>query len=181
MSRIGKQPIEIPDGVTVTMNDRTLEVKGPKGSLNLEASWEVEAKIEEKEIVVEKTGKTKNAPAIWGTTRALIQNMIVGVTEGFEKKLELHGVGYKMAVQGEKVNLGLGFSHPVEMDIPKGLEVSIEKETMTISGVDKQSTGEFAAKIRALRPVEPYKGKGFRYAGEYFVKKEGKKAVSEGE
>ncbi len=179
MSRIGKQPIEIPDGVTVKLDGQDLEVKGPKGSLKMEVSFEVEVKVGEKEIEVSKVGKTKNAPALWGTTRALIQNMIVGVTDGFEKELELHGVGYKMAVQGKKLALNLGFSHPIDLDIPEGLEVKIEKEKLTASGIDKQAVGEFAAKIRVLRPVEPYKGKGFRYVGEYFVKKEGKRAVGE--
>ena len=129
-------------------------------------------------ILVEKKGKTKNAQALWGTTRAIINNMVVGVTQGFEKKLELQGVGYKMAVQGKKVALSLGFSHPVEKEIPEGIVVEIEKEVMKISGIDAQKVGQFASEIRRLKKVEPYKGKGFRYVGEQFIKKEGKKAAS---
>ncbi len=181
MSRIGKQPIEIPEKVEVNIKDRVLSVKGPKGSLSFEFKHEVEVEIEDNKILVKKIGRTKNTSAIWGTTRALIQNMIVGVNEGFEKILELHGVGYKMAVQGKKLNLNLGFSHPVEIDIPEGLEVKVEKEKMSINGIDKQQVGQFAAEVRAFRPVEPYKGKGFRYQGEFFIKKEGKKAAGEGD
>lgn len=181
MSRIGKQPIIIPDGVKVDFDGKIIKVKGPKGELERACSFEVKIEIGEKEIVVSKTGKTKNAAALWGTTRALINNMIVGVTEEFEKKLELHGVGYKMTVQGKKLVLNLGFSHPIEKEIPVGVEVTIENEVMKIGGVDKQAVGQLAAEVRAFRPVEPYKGKGFRYEGEYFVKKEGKKAAGEGE
>ncbi len=179
MSRIGKQPIEIPSGVTVSLDGHVLKVKGAKGESELKFSHEVEVTVGEKEIEVKKVGKTKNAPALWGTTRALIQNMITGVTEGFEKKLELQGVGYKMAVQGKKVNLNLGFSHPVELEIPEGLTVQVDKEIMSITGIDRQKVGQFAAEIKRLKPVEPYKGKGFRYEGEQVIRKEGKKAAAE--
>jgi large subunit ribosomal protein L6 len=177
MSRIGKQPIEIPGDVTVSVNGNNIKVKGPKGELSYDFSYEVKVTSGDKEVVVEKNGNAKTSQALWGTTRALIRNMVEGVTTGFSKVLELHGVGYKMAVQGKKLVLNLGFSHPVELDIPEGLTVEIEKEKMTISGIDKQSVGQFAAEIRALKKVEPYKGKGFRYEGEQFIKKEGKKAV----
>ena len=177
MSRIGKQPIDIPSGVDISIEDRTIRVKGPKGELSFDFGYEVEVKVEEGKIKVEKRGKTSQAAALWGTTRAIIQNLIKGVVDGFEKKLELHGVGYKMVLQGKKLVLNLGFSHPVEKEIPDGLEVTIEKNTLIIKGIDKQRVGQFAAEIRSLKKVEPYKGKGFRYAGEQFIKKEGKRAV----
>lgn len=181
MSRIGKKPIAIPSGVTITIDDRDLTVKGSKGELKMTVSYEVELEIGEKEVEVKKVGKTSLAQPMWGTTRALIQNMIQGVSEGFKKQLELQGVGYKMAVQGKKLNMNLGFSHPVEVEIPEGLAASIEKDILTIEGINKQQVGQFAAEIRAYRPVEPYKGKGFRYVGEQVIRKEGKKAVgSEG-
>jgi large subunit ribosomal protein L6 len=151
-------------------------VKGPKGELSFEFGYKVNVEIEENVVSVSQLDKTKQAKSMWGTTRAIIANMVKGVTEGFEKKLELHGVGYRMAVQGNKLNLNLGFSHPVEKEIPEGLEASVEKDVLTISGIDKTRVGKFAAEIRALRKVEPYKGKGFRYVGEEFIKKEGKKA-----
>ena len=178
MSRIGKLPIEIPNGVTVSIDDHIIEVKGPKGSLKFEASYEVDVVSEQNQLTVKKVGRTKNAPALWGTTRATIQNMIDGVTNGFKKQLELHGVGYKMAVQGKKLVLNLGYSHPIELEIPQGLEIGIEKNVMTVEGIDKQQVGQFAAVVRSYRKVEPYKGKGFRYVGEQFIKKEGKRAVA---
>lgn len=178
MSRIGKQPIEIPSDVSVSIDERNVEVKGPKGTLKFSASYEVEIAIEENQLMVKKVGKTKNASALWGTTRAIIQNMIEGVTNGFKKELELHGVGYKMAVQDKKLVLNLGFSHPIEKEIPESLTVNIEKNVLTVEGIDKQQVGQFAAVVRSYRKVEPYKGKGFRYVGEQFIKKEGKRAVA---
>lgn len=177
MSRIGKQPIEISGDVKVSVDNNSIKIKGPKGELSYDFSYEVKVSFDDKEIIVEKNSNSKTSQALWGTTRALIQNMVEGVTNGFTKVLELHGVGYKMAVQGKKIVLNLGFSHPIELDIPEGLTAEIEKEKLTILGVDKQSVGQFAAEIRNLRKVEPYKGKGFRYEGEQFIKKEGKKAV----
>ena len=177
MSRIGKQPIEISGDVTVSVNDNNIKIKGPKGELSYNFGYEVKVSLSDKEIIVQKNSSSKVAQALWGTTRALIQNMVEGVKNGFVKVLELHGVGYKMAVQGNKMILNLGFSHPIELDIPKGLTAEVEKEKLTISGVDKQAVGQFAAEIRSLKKVEPYKGKGFRYEGEQFIKKEGKKAV----
>jgi len=180
MSRIGKKLIEIPDGIEIKYSNRRLEIKGPKGSLDLAVNREVELEIKEKEINVKKIGKSKKAPAVWGLTRALIVNMINGVKDGYEKKLELQGVGYRMAVQGNKINLALGFSHPVEVSVPEGLEAKIvENNILTISGRDKQLVGQFAADVRELKPVEPYKGKGFRYVGEHVRRKAGKKAAAE--
>jgi len=180
MSRIGKKTIEIPDGIEVSYLKNNLKIKGPKGVLELDINREVDVEIKEKEISVKKIGKTKKAPAIWGLTRALISNMIVGVKNGYEKKLELQGVGFRMSVQGGKINLALGFSHPVEVLVPQGLEAKIiENNTLLISGVDKQVVGQFSADIKKLKPVEPYKGKGFRYSGEYVRRKAGKKAAAE--
>ncbi|KKR21708.1 MAG: 50S ribosomal protein L6 [Candidatus Moranbacteria bacterium GW2011_GWA2_39_41] len=178
MSRIGKKIITIPEGVTVTLNQDMLEVKGPKGTLSFVHHKEVTLEIGEKEISVKNTGKTKKAPAIWGLTRALISNMIDGVKETYVKKLELQGVGYRMAVAGNKINMALGFSHPVNVDVPAGLEAKIEEGVLVISGIDKQAVGQFAAEIKRLKPVEPYKGKGFRYVGEQVRRKAGKKAAS---
>lgn len=178
MSRIGKEPIKLPSGVEANINDRKITIKGPKGSLDFDFGYEIEVKKEKDEIIVEKKSKLQNVSALWGTVRAIINNMVVGVTEGFKKQLELHGVGYKMNVQGKKLVLNLGFSHPIEKEIPEGLMIEINKEIMAISGADKYKVGQFAAEIRALKKVEPYKGKGFRYVGEQFIKKEGKKAAT---
>ena len=180
MSRIGKKPIEIPEKVKIDIKDNKVDVTGPKGSLDFTHHREVKVKVSENKIIVEKIGNSKQAPAIWGTTTKIIDNMIRGVTEGFQKQLELNGVGFRMALQGEKINLALGFSHPVVVDIPEKIEVKIENNIMTISGIDKQKVGQFSAEIRSLKPVEPYKGKGFRYVGEIVRKKEGKKSVAVG-
>lgn len=178
MSRIGKKVIIIPEGVEVSYQNKLLNVKGPRGTLNLNIYNEIDLEIKEKEIFVNKKGKTKQTPALWGLTRALISNIIIGVKDGYEKKLELQGVGFRMSVQGKKVNLALGFSHPVEVVIPDGIEAKIvENNILLISGADKQKVGQFAADIRALKKAEPYKGKGFRYVGEYVRRKVGKKAA----
>lgn len=179
MSRVGKKEITIPSGVNITMDDNRITVKGPKGELTFDHNREAKVNIAENVLTVENVGKTKSAPAIWGTTRAIIQNMILGVTEGFQKQLELNGVGYKMALQGKKLVMNLGFSHPVEKEIPEELKAEIEKNVLTISGTDKQKVGQFAAVVRSLKEVEPYKGKGFRYVGEVVIKKEGKRAAGE--
>jgi len=178
MSRIGKKLITVPDGVEVSMAGQKITVKGPKGSLDFEYRREVSVTMMEKEIKVDIGKRTdKQSKALWGLSRMLISNMVEGVTQGFEKKLELQGVGFRMAIQGKIIDLALGFSHPVKIDIPEGLEAVIEKNILTISGIDKQKVGQFAAVIRALKKVEPYKGKGFRYVGEIVRKKAGKKAV----
>jgi len=177
MSRIGKQPIAIPDGVSAKIVDTTIEIKGPKGNLAYDFGYEVGTSIEDNQIIVAKKAKTQFAQSLWGTTRSIINNMVIGVTEGFKKQLELHGVGYKMAVQGKKLVLNLGYSHPIEAEIPEGITATIEKNVLSIEGVDKQVVGQFAAVVRSYRKVEPYKGKGMRYVGEQFIKKEGKRAV----
>lgn len=179
MSRIGKKPITIPDGIEANLQNNRLEIKGPKGVLNLAVNREVGVEIKDKEIIVSKIGKSKKAPAIWGLTRALISNIIAGAKDGYKKQLELQGVGYRMSVQGKKINLALGFSHPVVVDVPEGLEAKIEESNiLTISGIDKQQVGQFAADVRKLKEVEPYKGKGFRYVGEHVRRKMGKKAAA---
>jgi large subunit ribosomal protein L6 len=177
MSRVGKKMITVPDGVGINISGQNISVKGPKGTLDFSFDWDVVVKHEEKDIQVSVKKITKQTKALWGLTRVLISNMIIGVTKGFEKQLELQGVGYRMAVAGKKINMALGFSHPVDVEIPEGLEAKIEKNVLTISGIDKQKVGQFAASIRALKKVEPYKGKGFRYVGEIVRKKAGKKAA----
>jgi large subunit ribosomal protein L6 len=178
MSRIGKKPIAIPQGVEIKIDGRKVSVKGPKGSLDFEHHVEAKVEVKDGNVIVQNIGKTKQAPAIWGTTARLIENMIKGVANGYQKQLELNGVGYRMNLQGKKLVLALGFSHPVEMELPQGIEAKIEQNILTISGIDKQKTGQFTAEIRSLKPVEPYKGKGFRYVGEVVRKKEGKKAAA---
>ena len=178
MSRIGKKLIIIPEGVEVKLHNNRLEVKGPKGVLSEVIHHEAAVKIVDKEITVEKIGKSKNAPAIWGLTRSLISNMIDGVREEYKKQLELQGVGFRMSMAGKKINLALGFSHPVEMIVPEGIEAKVEEgNVLTITGISKQQVGQFAAEVRDLKPVEPYKGKGFRYKGEHVRRKVGKKAA----
>jgi large subunit ribosomal protein L6 len=177
MSKIGKQLVTIPEGVDVKVSGQKISIKGPKGSLDFDFHDDIEVKSSGKEVRVTAKRKTKQAWALWGLTRMLIANMIQGVTKGFEKQLELQGVGYRMSIQGKKLNLALGFSHPVEVEIPEELEAKIEKNILTISGIDKQKVGQMAASIRALKEVEPYKGKGFRYVGEVVRRKAGKKAV----
>lgn len=178
MSRIGKKPVAIPSGVEVTLDKRVVSVKGPKGTLSFEHRREVKVTIEEGSLQVAKVGETKQAQALWGTTAKSIANMIAGVTTGFEKALELNGVGYRMNLQGKKLALALGFSHPVEMMLPEGITAVLEGNVLKITGSDKQQVGEFAAVVRKLKPVEPYKGKGFRYVGEIVRRKEGKKAAA---
>jgi large subunit ribosomal protein L6 len=177
MSRIGKKPINIPQGVTVTVEKDVVTVKGPKGTLTFGHHRDVSVKVVENEIIVEKKGKEKDTPAIWGTTGRILSNMVEGTVNGFKKQLELNGVGFRMATAGKKINLALGFSHPVVVDVPQDLEVTIEGNVMTVSGIDKHKVGQFSANIRALKPVEPYKGKGFKYVGEHVRRKEGKKSA----
>jgi len=179
MSRIAKQPVEFPDSVEVSIqNDDCIEVKGKKGQLRLKLVNEVSVNIGERSLSVANTSGSKFSRAISGTYRSLINNMVEGVSEGFEKKLELQGVGYRVETQGNKINLTLGFSHPVVYEIPDGIEVQIPSRTeIVISGIDKQKVGQVAAEIRAIKPPEPYKGKGVRYQGEQISLKEIKKQV----
>jgi len=160
------------------MKANILTVKGPKGQLTFTHHVDVAIAIGEGEITVTKKGESKRAAALWGTTTKMVGNMIEGVTKGFQERLELNGVGFRMAVAGKKLNLALGFSHPVDMAIPEGIEAKVEGNVLTVSGIDKQAVGQFAAVIRRLKPVEPYKGKGFKYVGEVVRRKEGKKSSS---
>jgi large subunit ribosomal protein L6 len=175
MSRIGKLPIPIPDGVTVNVGDGEVQVKGPKGSLANTLPPAISAALDDGRLVLMRSDETKVTRSLHGLARALTSNMVVGVTEGFKKALEIEGVGYRAEVKGKQLVLTLGFSHPVEMDVPEGLSVLMDGNTkLTIEGIDKQAVGQFAADIRKLRPPEPYKGKGIRYAGEHIRRKVGK-------
>lgn len=177
MSRIGKKPISIPKNTTVTVVDSTLTIKGPKGELTKTISDQVKIKVQDDEVVVEPTNESQLSRALWGTFASHVDNMITGVNQGFSKKLIIEGVGYRAETQGDKLVMQLGYSHPIEMQIPKGIEVKVEKTDMTVSGFDKELVGQFAANIRSKRKPEPYKGKGIRYADEHIIRKEGKKAA----
>lgn len=175
MSRIGKQPISIPAGVTVTLNGQQLEVKGPKGTLSLVVH--PRAIVSQADAVVNVTVKDTDLQsdrALWGLTRMLIANMIIGVTTGYEKKLEINGVGYKAQLSGKNLILNLGFSHPIEFPVPEGITMLVEKNVVSISGIDKQLVGETAAVIRRMKKPEPYKGKGIKYSDEVIRRKAGK-------
>jgi len=177
MSRIGKQSIIIPENVEVKIADSQIKVKGSQGELTQSIPPQIEITLKENELLVTLRKKTKGSAALWGLLRALIFNMVKGVTEGFEKKLEIEGVGYRASLQDNKLILNLGFSHPVEVVAPEGIEFKVDKNIITISGIDKQLVGQIAAKIRAFRKPEPYKGKGIHYLGEVIRRKSGKKAV----
>ncbi|KHD85724.1 50S ribosomal protein L6 [Bacillus ginsengihumi] len=175
MSRVGKKPVEIPAGVTVTINNNDVTVKGPKGELTRSFSPDIAINIEDNIINVTRPSDAKNHRALHGTTRALLANMVEGVSKGYEKSLELIGVGYRAQKQGKKLVLNVGYSHPVEFDPEEGLEIDVPSNTKVIvKGVSKERVGALAANIRAVRPPEPYKGKGIRYEGEYVRRKEGK-------
>ncbi|MDD3006302.1 MAG: 50S ribosomal protein L6 [Candidatus Pacebacteria bacterium] len=179
MSKIGKKAIEIPSGVTVTLGDKNkVSVKGPKGELAASFDAEIKIVIEGNELTVNPRKDIKRLYALWGLTRSLIANMIEGVVKGYEKKLELQGVGYKVVLKGNDLDLALGFSHPVLFKAPEGIKFVVEKNVITIAGIDKQSVGQVAAEIRKLRKPEPYKGKGVRYVGEQVRRKAGKKVGS---
>lgn len=180
MSRIGKQPIPILRGVTVEVTDGFVNVKGPKGELRKAIHPDIGVAIGEGNIMVEPRRVSQKTSALWGLTRALIANMVEGVTAGFERKLEFEGIGYRASVEGGTLTMQLGFSHPVRFSAPAGVTLTVEKNTITISGIHKESVSEAAARIRALRPPEPYKGKGIRYRGELIRRKAGKKAVAGG-
>ena len=176
MSRIGNRIITVPAGVTVEENNNIVTVKGPKGELSQVMLKDITMKQEENTIILER--KNENAKAMHGTMNALISNMIKGVSEGYDKTLEIIGVGYRFNVQGQKLVVSAGYSHPVNMEIPAGLTVEANGNTeITIKGIDKVLVGEFAAKVREVRQPEPYKGKGIRYKDEHIVRKEGKKAA----
>ncbi len=176
MSRIGKKPVVVPAGVTAKVDGQLVSVKGAKGQLEFLVPDDVSVVHQDNAIKVDPRNDTKRARALWGTSRARVNNLIVGVTSGFEKKLEITGVGYRAAVQGKVLQLALGYSHDVNYPIPNGISIATPKPTeIMISGVDKQQVGQVAAEIRALRGPEPYKGKGVKYANEFIFRKEGKK------
>ncbi len=177
MSRIGKQPIKILENVEVKIDGNSIMVKGPKGTLEQKLNEQIKVEVEDNFIKLTPLKKTDQSSALWGLMRALIANMIKGVSEGFEKKLEIVGVGYRAELEGEKIILNMGFSHLVKLLIPSGIIINVEKNFITISGIDKQLVGQFAADIRAVRPPEPYKGKGIKYTDEVVRRKAGKKAA----
>ena len=176
MSRVGNSAITIPPNVTLSQQDGQVIVKGKNGELSAKLHSEVELNIVDNVVTLTPKRKTKLSRSLWGTMRASINNMVVGVDAGFTRKLEINGVGYRASMQGNTIVLNLGFSHPVEMDVPAGLKAVVENSTlMIISGADKQLLGQFASEIRSKRPPEPFKGKGVKYAEEHIVRKEGKK------
>ncbi len=174
MSRIGKLPVEIPEKVDVKVDGMTVNVKGPKGQLDYTFADTVTIKLEDKRVVVAPINETKVARSMWGTARTLINNMVVGVSEGFTKTLEFNGVGYKAAVKGDVLVLNLGYSHPIDYNLPEGVTAKVDKNTIAISGCSKELVGFAAAKVRSFRPPEPYKGKGVKYSDETIIRKAGK-------
>ncbi|MDP2741358.1 MAG: 50S ribosomal protein L6 [bacterium] len=180
MSRIGKKSIEIPENVKVEIEGQNLKVLGPKGELKIELLREIKVEIKDNEILVspQKESPSKKARGLWGLYRALIFNMVFGVSQGFEKKLEIEGIGYKAIVDGENLVLNVGFTNPVRISKPEGINFLVEKNILTVSGIDKEKVGQIAAIIRKVRKAEPYKGKGIKYQGEKIRRKEGKKVVA---
>jgi large subunit ribosomal protein L6 len=176
MSRIGRKPIEIPSGVTLDIKPDTISAKGPKGTLTLRRHQAIDVKQEGKELVFSRSSEDKPVKAAHGLMRALTANLITGVTAGFERKLEINGVGYRAEVKGQVVVLSLGYSHPIEYKLPDGVSAKVEKNLLTLSSIDKQQLGAAAAEIRSFRPPEPYKGKGVKYAEETILRKAGKAA-----
>jgi large subunit ribosomal protein L6 len=176
MSKIGKKAVAIPAGVTAALEGEMIKLKGPKGELALALGQEVAAKIENNRITVTSRGETQHHRAMWGLTRAMVANLVVGVSKGYEKRLEITGVGYRAAVAGKNLQLALGYSHEVLYPIPNGINIATPKPTeIVITGTDKRQVGQVAAEIRDFRPPEPYKGKGVKYSDEYIFRKEGKK------
>lgn len=176
MSRIGNKPVAVPEGVTLDVSGQNVKAKGPKGELSLRVHGEVSVKMEDGAAVFAPRSKSLQAKKLFPTMRTLVNNLVVGVTEGYSKDLEIQGVGYRANMQGNKIVMQLGFSHEVEYEIPQGVQVTVDKQTaISVSGIDKQLVGQVAAKIRGYKPPEPYKGKGIRYKDEYVLRKEGKK------
>ncbi len=176
MSRIGQSPVTLPDGVTVSIADTIVSAKGKLGELSVALTNDVVVSQSDNQIIVKPTNDSQQARKMWGTARAVINNIVVGVSEGFSKKLEINGTGYRAAMQGKNLQLQLGFSHDVIFEIPEGITITCADQThLEVSGADKQKVGQVAAKIRSYRPPEPYKGKGVKYADEYILRKEGKK------
>ena len=178
MSRVGKQIIQLPKDVKITQKGLNIEVKGPKGSLSLDTLKNVKVVVEDDKLSVLRNDDTKESLGFHGLTRSLLNNMVIGVTKGFEKVLEINGVGYKAEASGKNIKLSLGFSHPVVVTLPKSVDVKVDgkKTKMTFSSIDKQELGAVCAKIRSFRPPEPYRGKGIKYADEIIIRKEGKAA-----
>jgi large subunit ribosomal protein L6 len=174
MSRIGKQPINIPSGFEVKLDGSKIIVAKGKNSKELDTLGNVDVKVEDNNIVFTPKGEDRASKAYWGTYRSLTQNIIIGLKSGFEKKLEINGVGYRAAVKGKVLELQLGYSHPINFDIPEGIEIAVDKNTISIKGADKQQVGQVAAVIREFRPPEPYKGKGVKYSDEHIIRKAGK-------
>ena len=177
MSRLGKNPIEITAETTVTVSGDTVTIKGPKGELVRTFRPEISVEVKDNTIVLTPNGDNVFIRSLWGTVGSHVRNMMEGVTKGFEKKIILEGVGFKSAVAGSSLDLALGFSHPVKVPVPAGLTVTADKNIITISGIDKEVVGQFAAYVRSLKKPEPYKGKGFRYDGEVIRRKQGKKSA----
>ena len=176
MSRVGKKPVAVPSGVTASVDGQVVNVKGPKGALSLVLHDDVSVKLEDGKVQVDPRNETKRARALWGTSRALVANLLTGVNKGFERKLALVGVGFRAQAQGDKLNLTLGFSHPVVHQMPEGVKAETPSQTeIVIKGIDKQKVGQTAAEVRGYRPPEPYKGKGVRYSDEVVILKETKK------
>jgi large subunit ribosomal protein L6 len=176
MSRIGKKAVAIPSGVTANVEGQTVKVKGPKGALQVVLPDDVTVKMDQGAVKVDPRNETKRARSMWGTSRTLVNNLVTGVTKGYEKKLEITGVGYRAALQGKNLQIALGYSHDVVYPIPEGITIATPKPTeILVTGIDKQKVGQVAAEIRSFRPPEPYKGKGVKYANEYIFRKEGKK------
>ena len=177
MSRIGKQPIPVPSGVTVTIEPEIVRVSGPRGNLEERKPREIAVEQQDAEIIVTRPTDRGEHRALHGLTRSLIFNMVHGVTEGYEKRLQIQGVGYRAALRGRDIELSVGYSHPVQIEAPQGIEFEVPQPTqIVVRGIDKQAVGEIAARIRKVRPPEPYKGKGIRYEGEYVARKVGKRA-----
>lgn len=176
MSRVGKNPVTLPKGVTADLKGQSLKIKGPKGELSFLIHDAIEAKVTDGQLTVAPRNEERQTRALWATMQRRIANMVEGVEKGYEKNLEIEGVGYRCALQGKELVLQLGFSHEVRYAIPAGITIAVDKQTaIKITGVDKESVGQVAAEIRAYKPPEPYKGKGIHYVGEYIVRKEGKK------
>lgn len=174
MSRIGKQPVSIPSGIDVSLDGSVLKFKKNNNTQELDTKGNVNVEINDGKIIFSPIGDDRQSRAYWGTYRALANNVITGLTDGFTKNLEINGVGYKAAMKGKVLELALGFSHPINYELPNGIDISVEKNIITIKGIDKQTVGQVAAEIRGFRPPEPYKGKGVKYVEEHIIRKAGK-------
>jgi len=174
MSRIGKEPINVPKGVEIKLDRSRIQVKGPKGELSVDLHSKIDINVDKEVIQLNRTDNSRTAREQWGLRRTLLNNAVLGVSKGFEKTLEVIGVGYKADLQGQTIVLNVGYSHPVKIDLPKGIEAKVEKNKIVLSGIDKQAVGELAAVIRRVRPPEPYKGKGIKYENEQIRRKAGK-------